>query len=317
VLASLGCALSPSILVLDLLRLVQGLCGAAGIVLARAIVRDRWSGLEAARIYAGLMTALSLGPILAPTVGGGLLHLTDWRGLFVVLAGWGVALLVGAAIWVPETLPASGRRPAGLGRTLRVMRRLLSDRVFTGYTVGAGLSFGALFSYIAGSSFVFQDVYGVSPQVYALLFGLNGVALLGASAANHRLQERVGPVRLLRAGMLTMLAGGALVVLAVVADAGLGALVAALFIAVAGIGFVPSNGVALALEHHGADAGTASALIGVVQFTIGGLAAPLPGLAGATALPMALGVLGFAVAALVTVRVVVGSDRVEHAGEPA
>jgi len=197
------------------------------------------------------------------------------------------------------------------------MRQLLRDRVFTGYTVGAGLSFGALFSYIAGSSFVFQDVYGVSPQVYALLFGLNGLALLGASVANHRLQERVGPVKLLRAGMLTMLAGGALVVLAVVADAGLAALVAALFVAVAGIGFVPSNGVALALEHHGADAGTASALIGVVQFMIGGLAAPLPGIAGATALPMALGVLGFAVAALVTVRVVVGSDRVEHAGEPA
>ena len=129
------------------------------------------------------------------------------------------------------------------------MRRLLGDRVFTGYTVGAGLSFGALFSYIAGSSFVFQDVYDVSPQVYALLFGLNGVALLGASIANHRLQERVGPVKLLRAGMLTMLVGGALVVLAVVADAGLAALVAALFVAVAGIGFVPSNGVALALEH--------------------------------------------------------------------
>jgi MFS transporter, DHA1 family, multidrug resistance protein len=317
VVASLGCAAAPSILVLDVLRLVQGLCGAAGIVLARAIVRDRWSGLEAARIYAGLMTALSLGPILAPTIGGGLLHLTDWRGLFVVLAGWGVALLVAAAVWVPETLPPSARRPAGLGRTLRVMRRLLDDRVFTGYTVGAGLSFGALFSYIAGSSFVFQDVHDVSPQVYALLFGLNGVALLGASIANHRLQERVGPVRLLRAGMLTMIVGGALVVLVVVADAGLAALVAALFVAVAGIGFVPSNGVALALEHHGADAGTASALIGVVQFTIGGLAAPLPGVAGATALPMALGVLGFAVAALVTVRVVVGSDRVEHAGEPA
>ena len=260
------------------------------------------------------MTALSLGPILAPTIGGGLLHLTDWRGLFVVLAGWGVrAARRAPRCGSPRRSRRRARRPAGLGRTLRVMRRLLRDRVFTGYTVGAGLSFGALFSYIAGSSFVFQDVYGVSPQVYALLFGLNGVALLGASIANHRLQESVGPVKLLRAGMLTMLVGGALVVLAVVTDAGLAALVAALFVAVAGIGFVPSNGVALALEHHGADAGTASALIGVVQFTIGGLAAPLPGVAGATALPMALGVLGFAVAALVTVRVVVGSDRVEHA----
>ena len=304
--ASLGCAVAPSILVLDVLRLVQGLCGAAGIVLARAIVRDRWSGLEAARIYAALMTALSLGPILAPTIGGGLLHITDWRGLFVVLAGWGVALLVAAAVWVPETLPPSARRPAGLGRTLRVMRRLLRDRVFTGYTVGAGLSFGALFSYIAGSSFVFQDVYDVSPQVYALLFGLNGVR---AARSEHRQpppagERRSGEAAARRDGdhARRRCAGRP----RVVTDAGLAALVAALFVAVAGIGFVPSNGVALALEHHGADAGTASALIGVVQFTIGGLAAPLPGVAGATALPMALGVIGFAVAALVTVRVVVG-----------
>ena len=137
--ASLGCAVAPSILVLDVLRLVQGLCGAAGIVLARAIVRDRWSGLEAARIYAALMTALSLGPILAPTIGGGLLHITDWRGLFVVLAGWGVALLVAGRGLGSRDAPAVGAPPAGLGRTLRVMRRLLRDRVFTGYTVGAGL----------------------------------------------------------------------------------------------------------------------------------------------------------------------------------
>src|SRR5215217_9423629 len=112
------CAAAPSVVVLDVLRLVQGLCGAAGIVLARAIVRDRWTGVQMARIYAALMGAVSLGPILAPTIGGALLGFMDWRGLFVVLAGFGVVLLVTCATWVPETLVPERRRDVGLLVTL-------------------------------------------------------------------------------------------------------------------------------------------------------------------------------------------------------
>jgi DHA1 family bicyclomycin/chloramphenicol resistance-like MFS transporter len=307
VLCSLGCAAAPSILALDALRLVQGLCGAAGIVLARAIVRDRWSGVQMAQIYAALMGAVSLGPIFAPPIGGLLLGFMDWRGLFVVLAGFGAVLLLASFLWVPETLRPERRRAAGLLTTLRVGRRLMGDRLFAGYTLASGLAFGALFSYISGSSFVYQDVFGVSAQAYGLLFALNGVALLLASIANHRLQERFGPHRLLRAGMLLLIAGACLLTVAVVADLGLAGVVPSLFIAVGGVGFVPSNSVALALERHGADAGTASALIGVIQFLIGAVAAPLAGVAGESAVPMALGMLGFAVAALATLRLLVGT----------
>jgi MFS transporter, DHA1 family, multidrug resistance protein len=319
VVSSLGCALAPSILLLDLLRLVQGLCGAAGIVLARAIVRDHWSGLAAARIYATLMAAISLGPILAPSVGAALLQVMDWRGLFVVLAGWGVLLLLAAIAWVRESLPPAARRETSLLLTLRVGRRLLADRRFSGYTLASGLAFGALFSYISGSSFVYQEVFGVSAQAYGLLFGLNGVGLLLGNVANRHLQDRFGPRRLLRGGMLGTFAGAALLTVSVLADIGLAGVVVSLFIVVLGLGFVASNAVALALEPYGgAEAGTASALIGVIQFLIGALAAPLAGIAGESAVPMAVMTLVFATASIATLRAFVGwSDPVEEAREAA
>src|SRR5918997_3118015 len=174
-LSSLGCAAAPSIVVLDVLRLIQGLCGATGIVLARAIVRDVWSGAAAARIFALLFGAISLGPILAPSIGGALLEVMDWRGLFVVLAGGGAALLAASLVSVQETLAPEGRRATSMLLPVRVGRRLMDDRLFAGYVLASGLSFGALFSYISGSSFVFQEVFDLSAQVYALLFGLNGV----------------------------------------------------------------------------------------------------------------------------------------------
>jgi DHA1 family bicyclomycin/chloramphenicol resistance-like MFS transporter len=318
VLASIGCAVAPSILVLDLLRLVQGLCGAAGIVLARAIVRDRWTGLQMARIYAALMGAVSLGPILAPPIGGALLEIIDWRGLFVVLAGFGLLLMLGTITSVPETLAPELRRPLGLGATVRVGRRLLGDRLFAGYALSSALAFGALFSYISGSSFVYQDVFDVSPQVYGLLFALNGVALLLANVVNHRLQETWGAERLLRVGMLLLLTGSVLLTVAVLAGAGLAGVIPTLWLAVAGLGFVPSNSVTLALGPHAAEAGTASALIGVLQFLAGALAAPLPGLAGESAVPMAVGMVAFSVAALIVLRVLVGpSHAVEEARQAA
>ena len=318
VLASLGCAAAPSIVILDVLRLVQGLCGAAGIVLARAIVRDHWSGIGAAKIYATLMGAVSVGPIVAPSIGGALLGVTDWRGLFLALAGFGVVLLVASSIWVRESLPASARREVSLLVTLRVGRRLLVDRLFIGYTLASALAFGALFSYISGSSFVYQDVFDVSAQVYGLLFGLNGLGLLLGNVANRRLQDRAGPHRLLRGGMLTTLAGAALVTVSVLGGLGLAALVVSLLIAVFGLGFIASNAVALALEGQAADAGTASALIGMTQFLIGAAAAPFAGIAGATAVPMAIMMLAFAVAAMLTLRTLVGSSHgVEEARETA
>jgi DHA1 family bicyclomycin/chloramphenicol resistance-like MFS transporter len=224
-----------------------------------------------------------------------------------VLAGFGVVLLLSAGVWVRESLPQAARREVSLLITLRAGRRLLGDRLFAGYTLASGLAFGALFSYISGSSFVYQDVFGVSATVFGLLFGLNGSALLLGNIVNRRLQDRFGPQRLLRGGMAGTLVGASLLTVSVLAGAGLAAVAVSLFVAIVGLGFIPSNAVALALEPHGgADAGTASALIGVIQFLIGAAAAPLAGVAGESAVPMAVMMLAFAIAAPVTLRVLVG-----------
>jgi DHA1 family bicyclomycin/chloramphenicol resistance-like MFS transporter len=161
--ASLLCALSPSIGVLILLRFVQGAAGAAGIVIGRAVVRDLYEGDAAARLFSSLMLVGGVAPILAPVIGGQLLQVTDWRGIFVVLAGLGAALLAAAVFFLPESLPPERRSSDGLPGTGRALRLLAADRRFTGYALTSGFVMGAMFSYIAGSPFVLQEIYGLSP----------------------------------------------------------------------------------------------------------------------------------------------------------
>src|SRR6185312_6248409 len=145
--ASLLCALAPSILTLVVLRFCQGVAGASGIVIARAIVRDMHSGVAAARFFSLLMLVNGLAPILAPVIGGQVLRVTTWRGVFVLLAGVGVVLAVAAATGLRETLAPGDRHPGGIGETVRTFRRLLGDRVFLGHALACGLAFGAMFAY--------------------------------------------------------------------------------------------------------------------------------------------------------------------------
>ncbi len=287
--ASLLCAAAPDVWWLIAARLLQGVAGAVGIVLARAVARDLHSGDALARFFAVLMLVNGLAPILAPVVGAQLLHVTDWRGIFVVLAGLGLALLVVAAVALPETLPPERRRRGGLVATGRAFRELLSDRRFAGYVLSCGLVFAAMFAYIAGSPFVLQDIHGLSAQGFSLVFGTNAAGIMAMSALSGRLVGRVGPARLFVAGMLVQCGGAALLLVTVVADAGLAGVLAGLFLVVASVGLVFPNASALALADHPDRAGSASALLGLCQFLFGAAAAPLVGVAGTdTALPMAL-----------------------------
>jgi DHA1 family bicyclomycin/chloramphenicol resistance-like MFS transporter len=305
--ASVGCALATSAPALAAGRALQGLSGAAGVVIGRAIVRDLYAGSEAARFFSRLMLVVGVAPIAAPVLGAELLRYTSWQGLFWVLAAVAAVLLLVVGFGLTETLPPERRRAGGLADTARTYGRLATDRVFAGYALSGGLAFAAMFAYISGSSFVLQDVYGISAQAYGLLFGLNALGLTAMSQVNGQLVGRVSTRTLLRAG-LVITAGGGLLLLAVVAThaGGLAGVAVALFIAVSGIGFVMPNSTALALSDHPEAAGTASALLGAVQFVVGALAAPLVGaLGGHTALPMAvviatsgaLAVLAFAVLA--------------------
>jgi MFS transporter, DHA1 family, multidrug resistance protein len=288
-LTSLLCAMSPTIWVLLVLRLLQGAAGAAGIVIARAIVRDVHSGLAAARFFAVLVLVSGLAPVLAPLVGGQLLHVTDWRGVFVFLAGIGAVLLFAAWSMLPDTLAPALRHTGGLSTTVHVFGRLVRDRAFMGYTLAMGASFGAMASYISGSPFVLEDIHGVSPQLFSVLFALNAAGIIAASQLSRSIVGRYGPARLLALGVTTCAAGGLGVLASVVFDLGLAGLLPSFFVMVSSLGIVLPNSTALALADHPRTAGSASALLGVAQFACGAIAAPLAGVGGSdTALPLAV-----------------------------
>ena len=289
VAASLLCAVAPTVGVLAGLRFVQGFTAAAGVVLSRAMVRDVTTGVATARLFSLLMLVNGLAPVLAPTAGSIVLRFGSWRTIFVLLACFGGILLLATALRLPETRPAPHRGPGGVRVGLNGFAVLLRGRVFVGYGVMLGLSVGAVFAYIAGSSFALQDVYGLSPGAFAMTFGINGVGIVSCSQINRALLRRVSARRLLEGGLTAMTAGALGLLAAVVTGAALPFVLAPLFVTVASIGFVMPNATALALADHADVAGSASALLGVNQFLVGALAAPLVGIAGVdTAVPMAL-----------------------------
>jgi DHA1 family bicyclomycin/chloramphenicol resistance-like MFS transporter len=297
--ASFACAFAPSLWVLVALRLVQGLAGAAGIVIARAIVRDLRSGAAAARIFSYLILVTGLAPILAPIIGAQLLRVTSWNGLFVALAIVGLGLLLATAVGLDETLPASRRSTGSVGETVRTSVGLLRDQVFLGYALVLGLVFGEMFSYIAGSPFVLQDIYGLSPQQFGGVFALNALGLVVAGQINAVLVGRVAPARLLALGVAVSAAGGLCLLAVVLAGIGLAGILPCLFAVVASLGLVIPNGTALALTDYPHVAGSASAVLGMLQFLIGAMVAPLVGLAGAeSAVPMAVAIAVLAVASI-------------------
>ncbi|MGW4345138.1 multidrug effflux MFS transporter [Streptomyces sp. NPDC004690] len=303
VLATALCALAPNVETLVAFRLAQGLAGAAGIVIARAVVRDLYDGVAMARFFSTLMLISGVAPIVAPLIGGQILRITDWRGVFVVLTV--VGALLGAVVWtkLPETLPPADRHDGGVRQALGGMRRLLADRVFTGYMIAGGFAFASLFAYISASPFVIQEIYGASPQTFSLLFGLNSVGLVVVGQINGKvLVGRVRLDRVLAVGLVVViLAATALLLMATGAfgAVGLAPVAAALFVLMSAMGVTMPNTQALALMRTKHSAGAASALLGTTSFLVGAVASPLVGVAGEhTAVPMAVVQLVAAVAAL-------------------
>ncbi|MET3430379.1 DHA1 family bicyclomycin/chloramphenicol resistance-like MFS transporter [Actinoplanes tereljensis] len=294
-------AFSPSAPVLIGLRVLQGFAGGTGIVVARAIVRDLYSGVEAARFYSRLTLIYGLAPILAPSLGSAVLRFTSWHGIFVALGVLATLLTLLLAWRLPETLPVENRTEGGLGRTLRLAGPLFRDRSFVGYTVAQGFAFGALFTYLSNSSFVLQDGYGLSPTMFGLLFGLNAVGLTLTSQLNARLLNRFGTRPLLLAALAVQVVSGVVLVVSALAGALIG-VVAGLFLLVCTIGMGQPNATALALDGHADRAGTAAAVMGSLQPAMAGALASLAGLGAiGTGVPMAVVILGAALAALVTV----------------
>lgn len=303
ILATALCAIAPTVELLIAFRLVQGLAGAAGIVIARAVVRDLYDGVAMARFFSTLMLISGVAPIIAPLIGGQILRITDWRGVFVVLTG--VGLLLTALVWakLPETLAPADRHGGGVGETLASMRLLLADRAFTGYTLTGGFTFAALFAYVAASPFVVQEIYGASPQTFSLLFGLNSIGLVIMGQINGRvLVGRVPLDKVLGLGLTVVVAAAVallLMSLGVFGEVGLVPMAAALFVLMSAMGITLPNTQTLALMRTRHAAGSASALLGTTSFLIGAIASPLVGIAGEdTAVPMAVVQLAAALVAL-------------------
>ncbi|HSK61813.1 MAG TPA: multidrug effflux MFS transporter [Actinomycetospora sp.] len=288
--ASAVCAVAPNVEVLVALRLAQGLLGAVGIVVARAVVRDTSDATTAARSFATLMLVSGAAPILAPVLGGQLLRVTSWRGVFVALAVYGTLAGLAVLLFVRESLPATRRRAGSAAATLASFRVLLGDRRVVACVLAAGLLFAAMFAYISGSTFVLQDLYGLSPQGFSAVFGANSVAIVASVQVAGRLagSGRVRPERLLAIGLVTAMTGTGVLLASALLDAGLAGILAGLVVTVIGVGLVLPSATTLTLADHPEHAGSASALLGTAQFLVGAGVAPLVGLAGSrSAVPMA------------------------------
>lgn len=319
--ASLGVAFAPDISWVLVFRVLQGVGAAGASVVAMATVRDLFGGQPLVRMLSRLALVTSLAPILAPVIGSQLLLLLDWRGLFLTLAGYGVVIVVLAGLLIAETLPPERRRLRGHSTTWQRYRAVLSDRVFIGVALIAGLLFSGLFVYLSASPFLFQEVYGFDPQQFGILFAVNSIGLAVASQVASRLMRRFAPPRILAISLPLMAIGGFAVAAAAVFELGLVTLVASsfVFLTCAGLSFPCIQVTALA--PHGTEAGTAAALLGALSFGLASVSAPFIGTFGTeTAIPMGVGMgaaLAIATALLwVVVRPLrskpIGDESVEH-----
>jgi DHA1 family bicyclomycin/chloramphenicol resistance-like MFS transporter len=299
-LASFACAVAPSINALIALRFVQALGGCAAMVISRAVVRDMFDERESARVLSMLMLVMGVAPILAPVLGGWLLTHGGWHAIFIVLGAFGVMNLISIRLTLGESLPPERRHRHDLTTILRVYAMLLRDRRFMRFALAGGIVIAGMFAYIAGSPYVFMEIHGVRPENYGWIFGANAAGLIVASQVNGWLAMRVRRDRLLTSAMsVAAIAGVALAVTGTSGFGGLAGILAPLFVFIGTLGFILPLSAALAMAPHGRNAGSASALLGVLQFVFGAITGSLVGaLHDGTARPMTMIIGGCAVGAL-------------------
>ncbi len=313
--SSVLCAVAPNVEVLVVARLLQGLSGSAGMVVGRAVAADLTHGNETARIYSILAVIGGVAPALAPAAGALIAYGFGWRGIFVVMTGLALLMFLGAVFVVPESLPAGRRhRDGGVGDAARLARGILTDRQFLGYGLIGWFAFGAMFSYISASSFVVQQVLGLSAAVYTLIFGINAAAMTAVGIAGTAVLRRVSPRRVLRVGLVVLASGVTLLVVAALAGLAHPAFVLPGFGLVAvSMSLIIGNATALAVQRARHAAGTALALIGCVQFAVAALVSPLVSLSGeGSIVAMALTMAGCLVLVLLGYSLTRGPEEVDQ-----
>ncbi|MHC8316334.1 multidrug effflux MFS transporter [Pseudomonas sp. LB3P31] len=309
--ASLACAFAPTLEWLIGARFVQALGGCAGMVISRAIVSDKCDAVGSAKVFSQLMLVMGLAPILAPMLGGLLVNTTGWQSIFLVLTGFSALAAVAVARGLPESMPAHMPRQP-LSGSLRQYGRLLADRVFLGHALTGGIAIAGMFAYIAGSPFVFIKLYGVPAEHFGWLFGTNAAGFILVAQVNARLLAKRGPAFLLvRAVWVYLAAGLALLAVSALQTEKLWPLLIPLFICIASLGCILPNASACAMNGQGTRAGSASALLGCIQFSIAAGAASLVGiLYDGTAMPMAMVI---SLCAILVVSVALLTRRLQNA----
>jgi DHA1 family bicyclomycin/chloramphenicol resistance-like MFS transporter len=284
-------AAAPTIGALVAIRFVSGLAAALAFVVARAMVADVFPGVAAARAYALLGSITGIAPVVAPIAGGLLALVMDWRGIFLVLAAIGIVIAALAWFRVPETMPPHARQQVGVSHGLRDLGACLRSRPFMTYVACTAMGGGVLFTYISSSPFVLQGSYGLTPTMYSAVFAMNSVGIFVVALIGRRLVTTHGPARMLWGGQAIAVTGSAIVLAGLLSDL-LPVILVGLLVAISSIGLVFANSLALGIRVSPVRAGSASALLGISGFLVGGLLAPLGGLGGA-----AMGVLMLAFAA--------------------
>lgn len=314
VAASIGGALSQSIDVLIGFRFLQALGGSAAASLARAIVRDRYDREEAARTLSLLFVVMAIAPMAAPIIGGQVLVFFGWRAIFWALAGYGVICLVLTVYPLRETLPVERRTRHHAGEMAKSYGALLRNQRYIGYALCQGLSFAAMFAYIAGSPFVIIELFGISPELYGFLFAAHVIALMIGSAVNSRVVTHVGVDRMLLFGAVGLAFGGVLVFLAGVFSLPLAALIGSVVVMMLFVTMIGANATAGALSEFPNMAGTASAFLGMLQFAFGAAAGALVGFFhDGTAMPLVIVMMSSGLLALIARMVLLRHPAAETA----
>ncbi|MEN4905999.1 multidrug effflux MFS transporter [Rahnella bonaserana] len=303
--ASVWCAVAQDIDQLIVARLLQGIAGAGGAVLSRAVARDLYNGHELTRFFALLMLVNGLAPIIAPVLGGALLNWVNWRGIFGVLALIAILLFSFSSLKLHETLAPERRARGGILSMLISIFGLLRHRPFMGLCLTQGFIMAGMFAYIGASPFVLQQIYHLSPQMFSLCFAINGIGLVISAQVSTRLSRRFGELALVKAGLCIAAVASVALVIAASLNAPMVMLLIPLFFSVMVIGIIGPNAGSLAMQSQGKNAGSASALLGVCMFALGALAVPVTGFGSQPALSMGLTILGcYAIAILMFVMLV-------------
>jgi DHA1 family bicyclomycin/chloramphenicol resistance-like MFS transporter len=299
--ASVACALAPNIAILMIARFLQGFGGGWAMVIGRSVIVDLAHGSQLVRVLNIVMGIGGVAPIISPLLGAVILQLTGWRMTFWTLAALGILMTLCALFVVPESLPPEKRHSGGLAEFGRAAKEVLSNRSFVGYVVVASSAFIALFAYVATSAFILQNMNGLSPVMYSIVFAANAGGMTIAALVSARLAGRVPTRKVILAGQLIALAAGvAMLAGALWWATPLLVAMGSFFALMVAQGLINTNGGALASAEVPQHPGTSSAVLGLVQWTTAGIVAPIAGLGGEnTAVPMALLMIGGALQTLI------------------